>query len=713
MTATIAPLTESSAEAPAGSSPVRRGRWVRVWRGGSADPHWARPALFALLAATAAVYLVNLTSSGWANAFYSAAAQAGSVSWKAFFFGSSDAANAITVDKTPGALWFMALSARLFGVTPFAILLPQALMGVASVGLLYTTVRRVTTPMAGLLAGAVLALTPVAALMFRFNNPDALMVLGLIAAAWAIIRAIEDGRTRWLLWCGLFIGIAFLAKMLQAFLVVPGFGLAYLVAGPTQFWRRIRQSFAALAAVLVTGGWWVAVVMIWPAADRPFIGGSQTNSVLDLLFGYNGFGRLTGNEIGSVGWSDQSSPTKLIDAEIGGQISWLLPAALIGLVVSIIVTARRPRTDPLRASLILWGGWLVVTGVTFSLMQGIIHPYYTVALAPAIGALVGIGGQQLWSRRRSPVAIAVLAASVLMSAIWAHVLLARTPDFLPWLRTAVLLGGAIAAAAIVTGGLLTHRAGGVIRVTAAVLSAVVLLAGPAGYTYDTVSTGHTGAIPSAGPTVPGAGFGGSRRTAGGFGGGPGAGGTGVGGGGVGGGGVGGGGFGGGAATSGTTGTTTGATGTTGTRAGGFGGATGGFGGTAGGFGRGGGLLEAPKPSATLVATLTKNAASYTWAAAVVGSNNAAGYQLGTGLPVMAVGGFNGTDPAPTLAHFEALAQAGRIHYFIAGTVGFGGRGGTSTTGSQDADQIAAWVAAHHTAITVGSVTLYDLTPSTS
>ncbi|SDO37389.1 4-amino-4-deoxy-L-arabinose transferase [Nakamurella panacisegetis] len=677
MTATLEkspPVAEppGPAEAPA---PPRRRLIIRIWRGGADDPRWARPALFGLLAVTAVLYLVNLTASGWANAFYSAAAQAGSVSWKAFFFGSSDAGNAITVDKTPGSLWFMALSARLFGVNSFAILLPQAFMGIASVGVLYSTVKRVATPMAGLLAGLALAVTPVAALMFRFNNPDAMMVLCLVLGAWAMTQAIATGRTKWLLWCGAFIGFAFLAKMMQAFLVVPGFGLAYLVAGPPRLRRRIGQLVGALVAMIVAGGWWVAVVMLWAAADRPYIGGSQTNSVLDLLFGYNGFGRLTGDEVGSVGWTDQASPTKLIDSEMGGQIAWLLPAALVALIAGLVITARRKRTDPVRASLIIWGGWLLVTGITFSAMQGIIHPYYTVALAPAIAALVGIGAHQLWKHRDSPLAIGTMAGTVVVSAVWAKILLARTSDFLPWLGTTVLVVGFVAAAAVLVAGLLPGRRARILTPIAAVLAAAVLLAGPTAYTVDTISTGHTGALPSAGPSSAG-GFGGGARPGGTFGGA--------------------GNLPSGQFSPGGQGTTS-----TGTTA------------TARGFGGGGGmggLLGASTPSATMISTLKANSSNYTWAAAVVGSNNAAGYQLATGLPVMAVGGFNGTDPAPTLAQFQALAKAGKIHYFIAGTIS---GGGSSSTSGQDASLIAAWVESHYTATTVGSVTIYDLTPGSA
>jgi 4-amino-4-deoxy-L-arabinose transferase-like glycosyltransferase len=264
-------------------------------------PRWGGPALLALLTGTALLYLVDLGASGWANTFYSAAAQAGATSWKAFFFGSSDAANSIMVDKPPAALWVMALSARIFGVNPWSILVPQALEGVAAVGVLYAAVRRWHGPGAGLLAGATLALTPVAALMFRFNNPDALLVLLLTLSAYALVRALEAARTRWLLAVAAFAGFAFLTKSLQAFLVVPAFALVYAVTAPTGLRRRAAQLLAAGVALVVTAGWWVAIVELIPAADRPYVGGSQTNSALELIFGYNGFGRLTGNETGRVG----------------------------------------------------------------------------------------------------------------------------------------------------------------------------------------------------------------------------------------------------------------------------------------------------------------------------------------------------------------------------------------------------------------------------
>ncbi|MEV0383225.1 glycosyltransferase family 39 protein [Nonomuraea sp. NPDC050643] len=627
-----------------------------------AKSRWA-PA--ALLLGTGVLYLWGLGASGWANSFYSAAVQAGSQSWKAFFFGASDAAGAITVDKTPASLWPMVLSVRLFGLNSWAVLVPQALMGVGAVAMVYAAVRRLFSAWAGLLAGAVMALTPVAVLMFRFNNPDALLVLLLTVAAYCVIRAQERGATRWLVLAGTAIGFAFLAKMLQAFLVLPGFALVYLVTAPVALWRRVWQLLLAGAAMLVSAGWWLLAVALVPASERPYIGGSQTNSVLELALGYNGIGRINGGDYGGLGnLNQQAGWLRLFDTEAGGQISWLLPAALAALVAVTWFTRRAPRVDPVRAALWVWGSWLVVTGLIFSLMQGIFHAYYTVALAPAIAALVGMGVAVLWERR----AYRLLALLTAGTAGWSYLLLARSSEWNPWLGVAVLVAGVGAALALV----FSRRV-----VAVAAIAVVACLAGPAAYAVDTAASPHTGAIPTAGPAT-GGGFG--RPSGGGF-----------------------------------------------QRPGGQAfrrpqGSDGGRGrggmGT-GGMGRGGmgGLLNAGTPDAELTALLKSGASAYTWVAAAVGSNNAAGYQLAAGRPVMAVGGFNGTDPAPTLERFKQYVAEKKIHYFIGGGMG-GGRGGTGggtgtttggdTGGSDEAAQIAAWVQDTFTGTTVGGTTVYDL-----
>jgi len=662
---------------------------------------WERPALGGLLLSTAVLYLYGLSANGWCNAFYSAAAQAGSVSWKAFFFGSSDAANSITVDKTPASLWVMSLSVRVFGLNSWSLLVPEALMGVATVAVLYFTVRRISGPVAGLLAGATLALTPVAALMFRFNNPDAMLVLLLTLAAWATLRAVETAGTRWLVYAGVFVGFGFLAKMLQAFVVLPVFALVYLVVAPTPVRRRIWQLLLAGAAVLVSAGWWVAIASLVPASDRPYFGGSQHNSVIELALGYNGLGRLTGDETGSVGgggggfrggfgggiWGS-TGITRMFDGEIGGQVAWLIPAALALLVVGLVVTARRARTDRERAAYLLWGGWLLVTGLLFSFMAGIFHAYYTIALAPAIGALVGMGSVALWRRRRAWWASGVLAAVVLATVAWAYELLDRSADWYPQLRVIVVVAGVVAAVAILAVRLLPGREASI----AAVIAVVACLAGPGAYAVQTAGTGHSGSIPTAGPATSG-GFG-PGRGFGGRGGGPG------------------GGFGGGFGPGTQQGqglpSMPGGQGTT-PQGQGLPSMPGGqsFGGR--GFGGGGGmggLLDAGSTSSELVALLKANASSYTWVAAAIGSNSAAGIQLSTQLPVMPIGGFNGSDPSPTLAQFQQYVQQGKIHYFIGGS-GFGGMG--QRGGSNASSDISSWVAANYTAKTVGGTTVYDLT----
>ena len=628
---------------------TRRGHQAVEGRAGRFHVPADRAALAGLLVATALLYVWGLGASGWANSFYSAAAQAGSASWKAFFFGSSDAANSITVDKTPLAIWPMALSVRIFGLSSWSILVPQALAGVGAVWLLHATIRRTTgSAVAALIGGAVMALTPVAVLMFRFNNPDALLCLLLVAAAYATLRAVDasqvGGRAaRWLAFAGVLVGLAFLAKMLQAFLVLPALVLVYAVFAGVAWRRRIWHLLGALAGLLVAAGWWLAIVMVWPAASRPYVGGSQHNSILELTLGYNGLGRLDGSETGSVGGGGSGGDfgggfgggqwgatgvLRMFNSEVGGQVAWLLPAALaLGIAALFFARGRRA----IQAGLTLWLGWLVVTALTFSLMAGIFHPYYTVALAPAIGALVGIGAWVLWRHRTSLVASGALGFTTAMTAALAFELLARDGSWHPWLKYAVATTGFAAALMVVGARHLPRR----LATTVAVVALSAGSAGPAAYSVATAATSHGGSIPSAGPTT---------------------------------------------------------------------------GGSAGPSGQppAGGLLDGSTSSTALTALLEADASSYTWVAAAIGSNSAAGYQLATQQPVLAIGGFNGSDPSPTLAQFRVWVVAGRIHYFIAGGGMGGGPAGGVGAGGNTASQITSWVESTFTARTVDGVTVYDL-----
>jgi 4-amino-4-deoxy-L-arabinose transferase-like glycosyltransferase len=666
-------------------SPVRRparpagqpGRGARLLRGRPGDPAWARPALLGLLLATAVLYLAGLSRSGYANEFYAAAVQAGTRSWKAFLFGSLDSSNFITVDKTPASLWVMELSGRAFGFSSWSLLVPQALEGVAAVGVLYATVRRWFSPAAALIAGAALALTPVATLMFRFDNPDALLVLVMTLAAYTITRAVESGLTRWVALTGALLGLGYLTKMLQAFLVLPAFALVYLWAGPPALGKRLWQLLAGLAALVAAAGWWVAIDLLTPAASRPYVGGSTDNNILQLTFGYNGLGRLTGSENSAGGgttgrlaegaarlggstarsggppsggggggggggslFGGATGITRLFQSDMGSQISWLIPAALIALAALAWLSWRSPRTGKTRAAALLWGGWLVVTGVVFSYMSGIIHPYYTVALAPAIAALAGIGAVALWRIRHAWPARVILAGTLLITAAWSWVLLDRSAGWFPWLRVAIAIAAAAAAAVILAGPGLrpaTSRGRAALAIAPIWLALIAGLGGPLAYSIDIAATAHTGSIPTAGPSVAGS--------------------------------------------------------------------TGGPGGgqpAAGTFPGGAGSV-----SSALSRLLESGASGYRWAAATVSSTSAASLELGSnGVPVMAIGGFTGSDPAPTLAQFERLVSAHEIHYYVAsGSGGPGGAGGGSGSGSQ----ITAWVKAHFTGKTVGGMTVYDLT----
>ena len=739
-------------------------------------PRRSRAQLFslaALLVATALLYLVGLSISGYANEFYSAAAQAGSTNWWSFLWGSSDAGNSITVDKPPAAIWPMALAVRVFGLSSWSILVPQAIMGVLAVWLLYATIRRQFGHLAGLLAGAALATTPVACLMFRFNNPDALLVLLLIACVHCVLRALEFEptaggnrcRTAWMALAGVACGFAFLTKQLQAFLILPGLAVAFLVASPTTVRRRLLDSAAAVGALVASAGWWVLLTVLVPASMRPYIGGSQTNSFLELTFGYNGLGRITGSMEGAVvaggasgtgsttistghaGMWGQTGITRLFDGVWGTQWSWLAPAALAGIVVALVCLARAPRTSVRRAQVVAWGGWLVVTGAVFSFMGGTIHQYYTVALAPATAALAAICVYYLLKCKDLAWARATSIALTLALGAWSVVLLRRS-DWI-WALRPLALGLAVASAALQA--YLWHRAARPARAataeptadekdatpaaaasaapqhlaggrpadprlqTAAVALALAAAAvGPVSYSLYTAATAHTGSIVTAGPSVSGDSS---------MGGGPGGrqGGMGT--------------MGGGAGTnaplgnmpsapSGGSGNGGGmqppaANGTGSGNANGIGGGMGngsapnaeGLSSNGGGKGGMGGLLggSSGSVSSKLVKMLQKNSDSYRWVAATTGSQNAASYQLATECSVMPIGGFNGSDPAPTLAQFKKWVKQGLIHYYIAG----GQTGGTQIGGSSASSEIASWVQQNFESTTVDGVTVYDLTQQIS
>ena len=491
-------------------------RWPAITRSG-----WITAAIAVF---TTIVYTWNLAINGYANEYYTAAVRSASVSWKAFFFGSIDSGNFITVDKPPAALWLQALSVRIFGFSSWAMLVPEALCGVASVLILHRMVRRWAGDTAAHLAALALALTPVAVLMFRFNNPDALLTLLCLAAAWALWSALETGRTRWLVVSGLLVGLAFDTKMLQAFVILPAFIVVYLVAGKPKLLTRLAQLTAALAAVIVSSGWWIAVVALWPAADRPYIGSTTDNSITSLLFGYNGLSRIFGSSGGggapggaggaSTGFGGAVGWLRMFNTANGSQIAWMIPMAVAGLGAGLWLTRRGPRTDLRRAGWILWGLWAISCFVTFSRAQGIFHPYYTVQLAPPLAALAGAGGFALWRLGRINRWLRwALPAAIAVTAALAVALLSQTPSYLPWLRPLIIAGAVVAVVGLWLGSHLRRKP---LVLAAGLVAAATLLAGPAAFAYTTVHTPATGSIVFAGPgAASGTGFGGAGAGSGG------------------------------------------------------------------------------------------------------------------------------------------------------------------------------------------------------
>jgi len=321
-----------------------------------------------------------------------------------------------------------------------------------------------------------------------------LLTLLLVAAAWSTTRAIEDGRLRWALLTGALLGFGFLTKSLAAFLVLPGLAGAFLFAGPGSLRRRVGFLLAAGGSLVVAAGWWVLTLELTPASSRPWVGGSAVNSPLDLAFGYNGLGRLTGNESGAgVHVTGPRSPWRLFGSA-GDQFGWLLPAAVVGVVAGLVLRRRWPRTDPVRAALVLWGGWALPTAFVLSFMQGTWHSYYTVELAPAVAALTALGATLLW-RRHTRATFAVLAAGSLMTTAWAVSLVDRqmAPNGLA--ASLVLLGGVVGVSLLAAGGTVNRA---VARMGATLLL-VAAVTGPVAWSLATVQAPHTGSAVRAGP----------------------------------------------------------------------------------------------------------------------------------------------------------------------------------------------------------------------
>ncbi|MFI7112488.1 glycosyltransferase family 39 protein [Nonomuraea sp. NPDC050227] len=568
-----------------------------------------------MLSAAFVLYAWNLWSAGYANSYYSAAVKSDTGSWKAFFFGALDAESFITVDKPPMALWAMGLLARVLGFGTWSLMLPQVLAGVAAVAVLHATVRRAAGFPAALIAAGVLALTPITVAINRDNNPDTLLVLWLVLAAWSCQRAIESGRLRWLLASAAFVGCGFNTKMLQAFVVVPALALAYLVAARPGVLRRVGHLLAAGAVLVVSSSWWMVVVDLTPSGSRPFIGGSTDGTVRDLVIGFNGLGRIFGLETpgggrGGGGFGGAPGAGRMFNDMVGGQISWLLPFAMLALIAGGVLLWQRSRTDLARAGLVLWGGWLAMYWAAFSFAKGVFHPYYTTSLAPAIAVLAGVGGVLLYDAYRGPVRWSwVLPVGVAVTGAWSFALLNRTPDWNPWLRWVIVAATVLAVLALVAARLPWARSHGVV-VASMALTLVAALAGPGAYAAVTAfGGGNTSGNALAGPYAAQAQNGQAGN------------------------------------------------------------------GQAPPQGRGGMLVvggPAGELSDGMVGYLLKNRGGARWLVAVVSAQQASSIILSTGEPVIAMGGFTGQDPAMTVARLQEYVGRGELRHIVINGAGESG-----------------------------------------
>jgi 4-amino-4-deoxy-L-arabinose transferase-like glycosyltransferase len=682
----------SSASYPLPRSARLRARALRRARSASLR---AYPELLALLALTGVLNLWNLSVNGWANTYYAAAVRSMSSSWHDFLFASLDKSGLMTVDKPPLAFWIQALSARIFGFNSLSILVPEALMGIAAVAFVYDMTRRVFGRVAGSVAGLAFAVTPITVAMARHNNPDEALILCCVAALWCAVRALETGRTKWLVWCGVCVGLGFEAKMGVALFVVPGIALAWMWSRWGSGWRErlraFRQLLAGGLALVAVGGAWPLLVTLTPAADRPWISGTSDNSVWSLIFGYNGLGRVAGQTGGPSGgggaggaggfgagnlFGGATGPFRLLESALGDQAGWLLGFAVVAGLALLVLTRLR-RRDPRTGWLIAVGGSFLVTAVVFSYASGIFHPYYVSFLAPFAAALLGAGVSLMLPRSLGGTASLRTARIVAPLAIGAGVVtelvvLGELGGALEWAKPMVI--GVAGACAV----LLALEGAGRMRAVVLAVALAALLAAPATWAAETLGHATSSTFPSGGPASasiggPGGG-GGLGGGAGGFGRGPG-------------------------------GTASGAGGPgrfapgsssgfrSGSGSGGFA-PPGQFGGgsAAGGGGRsaGGGAGGVGGDSSSLTAAVRYAEQHGGGTIGVESQSSAAELILSSNADVAGLGGFSGRESTVSVTWLAHEVAAGRLRWVIVdGSQSGGGLPGDTRTGSENAFDLVA------------------------
>src|SRR6266496_1448289 len=632
------------------------------------SPLWRWPALVSVMLISVFMNFYQLGQNGFANLYYASAIRSMLDNWHNFFFVAFDPGGFVSVDKPPLGFWLQAASAKIFGFTPFSIFLPQALAGVLSVLLLYYLVRRHFGVVAGLLAALALAISPISVLTNRNNTIDSTLVLVMLLGAWAVLRAAESGKLRWLLLCAVFVGLGFNIKMLEAYLVVPAYGLLYLLAAPRRIWVRIAHLAVAALLLLTISLSWAVAVDLTPAASRPYVGSSQDNSEISLALGYNGIQRLlgqfgfrggnsgstSGNSTrqfppvgtgsgtfnggnfpqpgaggtgqppqnlgnggggggGSSGMFNTGNPglLRLFNEPLAGQIVWLLPMALLGMLA--LAWQRRPRfrEDRQQQSLILWGTWLLTMAVFFSVAT-FFHQYYLSTFAPAICALFGIGVVVMWQDyRRSGWRGWLLPLALLLTALEQIHIIVSDPFWGMWLIPLIAIPCALAAVILFAARLVPRlRLNARVLVPVLSIALLALMLTSAVWSAIPVLADETASLPVAGAS--------------------------------------------------------------------------------GQFSGGQGLRSTV--DSALISYLEAHKGSAKYLVAVASSNEADSIILETNQPVMALGGFSGSDPILTTTQLAALVKSGAVRFFLLNGSGGAGPGGSGQSA------LITWITQHSTVV---------------
>lgn len=550
------------------------------------------------------LYFWNLGINGWANYFYSAAVQSGTQNLGSAFFGSSDWGNSITVDKPPLSLWVMEISSKTFGFTPIGILAPQAIMGVASTLLIYVIVRKSFPAVPALFAAVVFFTMPIVVLMSRYNNPDPLMLLLMLVSVYAIQHAIEFNRLRYVILTGVAVGLAFMTKQLQGLLVLPSVSVAYMFWGNSTWYRRLKNAGISGAVMVFTGGFWMTAVDLIPANVRPYVGGSHSNSVLELTLAYNGLDRIVGTEDDAIAnlipeqfrqVNSDAGLARLLNANYGQEIGWTLPAAIIAVVLIVLGWRLLPCERGARALAFVAITWFLGTYLVLSFMGNQIHTYYTEALSAPLALTLGVACAICMRHNRLLVVRVVAAVGILATAVCSWLILSSVVGWPEWLDNAIMLLGALGAALSVV-----RPPARWLAVGAGSVAVAAMLAGPLLTSALNTTLPQNGSNPVSGQLTK------SRASINRF--------------------------------------------LDDMK----------HGNPAWAYD----VAFGQTPNTAILDKLRASSKTCLWAAATTASQTAARLQLEAGRPVIPLGGFAGSDPSPTLQDFKDHVENGKICYFL-------------------------------------------------